>query len=115
MNPELRAIMAAVVALLSACIPATAGVLAADQPAPVLTPLVADVLSAPRLAYGSDDRRHLVYELRLANPTPAAINLTKAVVIADATQKNLIEITPSDIAKRLSIGGRRGAVAVSLV
>jgi hypothetical protein len=114
MKPELRAVTTAIVALLSACTVATAGVLAADQPSPVLTPLVADVLSAPRLAYGSDDQRHLVYELRLANPTPAAVNLMKVDVIDAATQKTLLEINPADIAKRFSIGGRRGAEAASL-
>jgi Peptidase family M23 len=114
MKPKLRALATSVVALLWACIPATGGALAADPPAPVLTPLVADVLWAPRLAYGSDGQRHLVYELRLANPTPAAINLMKIDVIDAATQKTLLEVKLPDIGKRFSIGGRRGAEAASL-
>ena len=114
MKPKLHALATSVVALLWACIPATGGPLAADPPSPVLTPLVADVLWAPRLAYGSDDQRHLVYELRLANPTPAAINLMKIDVIDAATQKTLLEVKLPDIGKRFSIGGRRGAEAASL-
>ncbi|HEY4250679.1 MAG TPA: hypothetical protein VGM87_05750, partial [Roseomonas sp.] len=42
------------------------GTLAADPP---LTPLVGEVMAAPRLVPGSDLRRHLVYEVRLANVT----------------------------------------------
>jgi hypothetical protein len=100
-----------VIALLSVCTLAATGVRAAD---PVLTRLVGDALWAPRLAYGSDDQRHLVYELRLANPTPTAITLGKVEVIDAVTGKTLLEAGAADIGKRFSIGGRRGAEATSL-
>jgi hypothetical protein len=80
----------------------------------VLTPLVGEVLWSPRVAEGSDDRRHLVYELRLANPAPAAIDLSKIEVIDARSGKTLLEIGAADIARRFSIGGRRGAEATSL-
>jgi hypothetical protein len=105
---DLRLLTASVVAVLSGCILAATGAFAAD---PVLTPVLGDVLWAPRLAYGSDDQRHLVYELRLANPTPTAINLAKVEVIDAATGKTLLEAGHDYLATRLSIGGRRGAEA----
>src|SRR5216683_1213965 len=111
MKRELRALTASVVAVLWGCILAAMGAFAAD---PLLTPVLGDVLWAPRLAYGSDDQRHLVYELRLSNPTPTAVNLTKVDVIDAATGKILLEAGPADIGKRFSVGGRRGAEATSL-
>jgi len=108
MKRELRALTASVVAVLWSCILAATGAFAAD---PLLTPVLGDVLWAPRLAYGSDDQRHLVYELRLANPTPTAINLAKVEVIDAATGKTLLEAGHDYLATRLSIGGRRGAEA----
>ena len=111
MAPGLRAFTGFVVALLWGLALAATEARAAD---PVLTRLIGDVLWAPRLAYGSDEQRHLVYELRLSNPTPAAIKLTKVDVIDAATGKVLLEAGPADMAKRFSIGGRRGAEATSL-
>jgi hypothetical protein len=108
MKRELRALTASVVAVLWGCILAAMGAFAAD---PLLTPVLGDVLWAPRLAYGSDDQRHLVYELRLANPTPTAVNLAKVEVIDAATGKTLLEAGHDYLATRLSIGGRRGAEA----
>ena len=108
---KLRAFAMSVVALLWGCTLAATEARAAD---PVLTRLLGDVLWAPRLAYGSDDQRHLVYELRLSNPTPTAVNLAKVDVIDAATGKVLLEAGPADIGKRFSIGGRRGAEATSL-
>ena len=108
MKRELRALTASVVAVLWSCILAATGAFAAD---PLLTPVLGDVLWAPRLAYGSDDQRHLVYELRLANPTPTAVNLAKVEVIDAATGKTLLEAGHDYLATRLSIGGRRGAEA----
>jgi hypothetical protein len=105
---DLRPFTACVVAVLWNCILAATAAFAAD---PALTPVLGDVLWAPRLAYGSDDQRHLVYELRLANPTPTAINLTKVEVIDTATGKTLLEAGHDYLAARLSIGGRRGAEA----
>jgi hypothetical protein len=111
MSGERRAFAVFIVAFLWACTVAATGVRAAD---PLLTRLLGDVLWAPRLAYGSDDQRHLVYELRLSNPTPTAVNLTKVDVIDAATGKILLEAGPADIGKRFSLGGRRGAEATSL-
>ncbi len=111
MKRKLRAFATAVVALLSGLSLAATEARAAD---PVLTRLLGDVLWAPRLAYGSDDQRHLVYELRLSNPTPMSIDLAKVDVIDAATGKLLLEQGPADIGKRFSIGGRRGAEATSL-
>jgi len=111
MAPGLRAFTGFVVALLWGVALAATEARAAD---PVLTRLIGDVLWAPRLAYGSDEQRHLVYELRLSNPTPATIKLTKVDVIDAATGKVLLEAGPADMAKRFSIGGRRGAEATSL-
>ena len=111
MKCELRAFATAVVALLWGLALTTTEARAAD---PVLTRLLGDVLWAPRLAYGSDEQRHLVYELRLSNPTPMSINLEKVDVIDAVTGKPLLEVGPADIGKRFSIGGRRGAEATSL-
>jgi peptidase M23-like protein len=111
MKLKLRALATSVVALLWACIPG--GALAADPPAPVLTPLVADVLWAPKPVRGSDERFHLVYELRLANFTSRSVNL-ESVKVLDATGKSVEELDKDQIGKRFSIGGRRGAEASSL-
>jgi hypothetical protein len=81
---------------------------------PHLTPFVVDVLSAPRTAYGADDRRHLVYELRVANPTASEIKLSTVHVIDADTGRPLLSLEPDDIAKRFSIGGRRGAESTDL-
>jgi hypothetical protein len=108
MKPKSCALAALIAAVL--CLPDTKAV-AADL---AMTPLIGDVLWSPRVAHGSDDRRHLVYELRLANPTPAAIDLAKVEVIDPKSGRTLLEIGAADIAKRFSIGGRRGAEATSL-
>src|ERR1700730_18553156 len=105
MRSELRVFAMSAVALLWGCILAATEARAAD---PVLTRLLGDVLWAPRLAYGSDDQRHLVYELRLSNPTPTAVNLAKVDVINAATGKILLEAGAADIGKRFSIGGGGG-------
>jgi hypothetical protein len=111
MERNLRVFAMSAFALLWGCILAATEARAAD---PVLTRLLGDVLWAPRLAYGSDDQRHLVYELRLSNPTPTVVNLAKIDVIDAATGKILLEAGAADIGKRFSIGGRRGAEATSL-
>ena len=111
MAPGLRAFTGFVAALLWGLALAATEARAAD---PVLTRLIGDVLWAPRLTYGSDEQRHLVYELRLSNPTPATIKLAKVDVIDGATGKTLLEAGPAEIGKRFSIGGRRGAEATSL-
>jgi Peptidase family M23 len=111
MKRELRAFATAIVALLWGFALPASEARAAD---PMLTRLLGDVLWAPRLVYGSDEQRHLVYELRLSNPTPATLKLTKVDVIDAATGKTLLEAGPADIGKRFSIGGRRGAEATAL-
>lgn len=81
---------------------------------PHLTPIVGDVLTAPRPAVGSDGQRHLVYELRMANPTGSPAEL-KAVDVLDASTGNtLLHLDRDTIAKRFSIGGRRGAESSNL-
>jgi hypothetical protein len=92
------------------------GVIAATPPLAAdiqLTPIVADVLWAPRPMRGDDSQVHLVYELRLSNPTPFAIALEKVEVL-DETGRVLLAMDKDTIGKRLSIGGRRGAEATSL-
>jgi hypothetical protein len=79
-----------------------------------LTPLVGDVLWAPRVAVGSDGNKHLVYELRLANAAPASAELHKIEVLEPATGKVLHILERDAIAKRFSIGGRRGAESADL-
>ena len=78
-----------------------------------LTPLVADVLWAPQPVRGSDGHSHLVYELRLANPTPLAISLEKVEVL-DGGGAIVATLGKDAVGQRFSIGGRRGAEATSL-
>jgi hypothetical protein len=89
----------------------TVGSAAAD---PQLTPLSADVLSAPMPVMGSDGRRHLVYELRLGNMTGENVGLKKIEVVDPGTGKILLDLDQAEIAKRLSLGGRRGAESADL-
>jgi hypothetical protein len=100
-----------VVALFCGCAPATGPAVAAE---PQLTPLAADVLWAPVPVIGSDGRRHLVYELRLANVTAGAVNLARFEAIDRQTGTVLLGLDRSEIAKRFSLGGRRGAESPDL-
>jgi hypothetical protein len=79
-----------------------------------LTPLVGDVLWAPRTAPGSDGNKHLVYELRLANAAPSGVEVHKVEVLDAASGKVLHALERDAIAKRLSLGGRRGAESADL-
>lgn len=97
--------------LVAAALPAAAQT---PVPDPVMTPLVADVLFPPRAVPGSDGRRHLVYELGLANASPAATTLQKIEVLEADTAKTLFSLDRDDVARRLSIGGRRGAESADL-
>ncbi len=81
---------------------------------PILTPLVADVLSPPWPVTGSDGKRHLVYELRLGNATPDAVDVKQIEVVDPANQKVLLKLDQAALAKRLSLGGRRGAESSEL-
>jgi len=92
-------------------------VIAGATPAPAadvaLTPIVADVLWPPRPMHGGDSQAHLVYELRLSNPTPLALALDKVEVL-DESGGVLLAMDRNTIGRRFSIGGRRGAEAASL-
>lgn len=81
---------------------------------PHLTPYVVDVLSTPRTANGADGRHHLVYEVRLANPTASEVKLLTIRVVDTDTGQTLLDLKRNDIAKRFSIGGRRGAESADL-
>lgn len=81
---------------------------------PVLTPLVADVLSAPWPVTGSDGKRHLVYELRLGNATPDAVQVKQIEVVNPSSDKVLLKLDQDALSKRLSLGGRRGAESSEL-
>lgn len=76
---------------------------------PALTPLVADVLSAPWPVTGSDGKRHLVYELRLGNATPDAVDVKQIEVLDSSNEKVILKLDQAALARRLSLGGRRGA------
>jgi len=81
---------------------------------PVLTPFVADVLWAPNPASGSDGRRHLVYELRIANTTASGLALDKVEVLDEPSGKLLLSLDHDRVGKRFSIGGRRGSESADL-
>lgn len=97
----------ALLALLLATLPAVAA-------EPVLTPIVGQVLAAPRPVLGSDQRRHLVYEVQLNNVTASALEI-EAVEIVDESGKILHRLDRDSIAGRLSIGARRGAESAELL
>jgi hypothetical protein len=81
---------------------------------PELTPFIADALWAPNSVPGSDGRRHLVYELRIANPTASALELKKVEVLEEPSGKLLLSLDHDALAKRFSIGGRRGSESTEL-
>jgi hypothetical protein len=63
---------------------------------------------------GSDGRRHFVYELRLANATASELALGSVAVFDRVTGKTLLEVDRAEIARRFSLGGRRGTEASTL-
>jgi hypothetical protein len=101
----LAALLAGWLALVA--VPATAA-------EPELTPFIADALWAPNPVPGSDGRRHLVYELRIANPTASALELKKVEVLDEPSGKLLLTLDHDALAKRFSIGGRRGSESTAL-
>lgn len=111
MRPKLTAFATSAVILIAAFL---VPMISAHAQTPHLTPFVVDVLSPPRTAYGADDRRHLVYELRVANPTASEIKFTSVHVIDSDTGRPLLELDRDAIAKHLAIGGRRGAESADL-
>jgi hypothetical protein len=100
-------LLLALLALSLATLPAVAA-------EPVLTPLVGQVLAAPRPVLGSDQRRHLVYEVQLNNVTASTLEV-QAVEIIDDSGKILHRLDRDSLARRLSIGGRRGAESPELL
>ena len=105
----MRALAAAILAwcLALAAVPAMAA-------EPELTPFVAEALWAPNPASGSDGRRHLVYELRIANTTASGLELKTVEVLDEPSGKVLLSLDRDGLGKRFSIGGRRGAEATDL-
>src|SRR5215475_1272188 len=82
---------------------------AAEQAAaPRLTPLVADVLSAPQAVRGSDGAAHLVYELRIENITDGRFTLQRIAVI-DNHGTTVANLDTQAVGTRFSLGGRRGS------
>src|SRR3990170_276124 len=81
---------------------------------PELTPFVAGALWAPNPASGSGGRRHLVYELRIANTTASSLELKKVEVLDEPSGKVLLSLDRDGLGERFSIGGRRGAEATDL-
>lgn len=110
MAPGTSTLLASITAVFLTCVAAATPSRAADIQ---LTPIVADVLWPPQPMRGSDAQVHLVYELRLSNPTPLAIAV-ETVEVLDETGRVILGMDKDAIGKRLSIGGRRGAEARSL-
>ncbi len=79
-----------------------------------LTPLVADVLTAPHAVRGSDGRMHLVYEIRVANVTGGRISLERIAVVDAKLGTTIATLDTEAIAGRLSLGGRRGSELAGL-
>lgn len=85
------------------------GWMSAAQPAqPQLTPLVADVMSAPYPVPVSDGFAHLLYEVRIANITDGRFTL-KRIEVRDEHDKTLAQLDARTIGTRFCIGGRRGS------
>ncbi|MBD0273664.1 MAG: M23 family metallopeptidase [Acetobacteraceae bacterium] len=83
-------------------------------PTPRLTPLIGEVLSAPRLFPGSDGHDHLVYEVRLSNVTAGKANLKRLAVLDLGSGKPLAVLDEAALGGRFSLGGRRGAETTTL-
>jgi hypothetical protein len=79
------------------------------QPAgPQLTPVTAEVLTPPQAVTGSDGRRHLIYEIRIANLTDARF-VVQRIEVRAGHGAMLQQMDAAAIASRLSVGGRRGS------
>src|SRR5262245_6130126 len=81
---------------------------------PIPTPFVADALWAPNPFPSPGGWRHLVYELRIANPTPSALELRKVEVLDERSGEVVLNLDRDSLGKRFSIGGRRGAESTDL-
>ena len=96
-----------------ACLPALVATPAVAQE-PVATPFVAEALWAPNPLPSRGGWRHLVYELRIANPTASALELRKVEVLDEPSGEVVLRLDHDGLAKRFSIGGRRGAESADL-
>ncbi|TXN46586.1 M23 family metallopeptidase [Methylobacterium sp. WL7] len=81
---------------------------------PVMTPLIADALTTPRVVPMSDGLNHLVYELRLSNVLDGRFDLKRLVVMDGSSKRPLLALDREAIGERLSLGGRRGNATASL-
>lgn len=73
-----------------------------------LTPLVAEVIAPPHVVLGSDDKRHIVYELALTNITPGNVRLEKLAVIDPGNGATLATLGADELAERVTPGAARG-------
>jgi len=87
---------------------------AAEPSSPQLTPLVANVLAPPRAVLGTDQRTHLVYEIRVANATNGRIRLDRIAVVDGQVGTTLATLGTASIGERFSLGGRRGSESSEL-
>jgi hypothetical protein len=94
--------------------PAASARPAAATPAPILTPLLGEVLSTPRAVPMSDGRDHLVYEIRVSNVLDGRVELKRLAVLDAASGKRLLDLGRDEISQRLSLGGRRGTETATL-
>ena len=100
-SPAARLRLAALVVIaLAASAPSAA---AAAPPAPT-----AQVLAPPSPVLGTDDRRHLVYELKLDNPTDAAVTVERLVVRDRATRAPLLSLGADVLPEQLLVLGASG-------
>jgi len=81
---------------------------------PELTPLTVEVLAPVTPVTGSDGQRHLVYELKIENVSGGEFNLKSIDVVDPKRDTVLLELDRAEIAKRLAIGGSRGAESADL-
>jgi murein DD-endopeptidase MepM/ murein hydrolase activator NlpD len=79
-----------------------------------LTPLVAKVITAPYAVSGSDQRIHLVYEVKVANITDGPIRLQRITVRDGQNGTTLTTLDAQAINERFSLGGRRGSESTEL-
>ncbi|MEO9330155.1 M23 family metallopeptidase [Gordonia aurantiaca] len=108
---SLAAIGACAALLLAACGSGddSGGVSSVPTPAaPVITPVVGNVMFAPTPFAGSDGKNHLVYELSLTNFMPAPVTITGVTVTgvdADDKSSSVLELDEAGVAGRLKPSG----------
>jgi len=78
------------------------------EPSAQITPLAADVLTAPQAVLGSDGAKHIVYEVRIENRTDQRFTLNQ-IDVRDDRGTTLLQLNAQTIATRLSLGGQRGS------